>query len=67
MNRLRWVRVHGLRHTHATLALRAGANPKVVQERLGHSTVSLTLQVYSHVLPGMQEEATELVAAQSFD
>ena len=48
---------HGLRHAHATLALGAGVNPKIVSERLGHSSVAITMDIYSHVLPGMQEEA----------
>lgn len=48
-----------LRHTHATLLLRAGVHPKIVQERLGHSSVLITLNVYSVVLETMQEEATE--------
>lgn len=60
------IRFHDLRHTHATLALQAGVHPKVVQERLGHSDISITLQTYSHVLPGMQEEAAEQVAALVF-
>lgn len=51
------MRFHDLRHTHATLLLKAGVNPKVVSERLGHSTVGITLDVYSHVLPDMQDEA----------
>lgn len=51
------MRFHDLRHTHATLLLKAGVNPKVVSERLGHSTVGTTLDVYSHVLPDMQDEA----------
>jgi integrase len=51
------VRFHDLRHTHATLLLRQGVHPKIVSERLGHSTVGITLDTYSHVLPGMQEEA----------
>jgi len=51
------VRFHDLRHTHATQLLRQGVHPKIVSERLGHSTVGITLDVYSHVLPGMQEEA----------
>ncbi len=57
------IRLHDLRHTWATLALRAGVHPKVVQERLGHSSISITLDVYSHAIPAMQEEAAELVAA----
>ena len=48
---------HGLRHAYATLALSAGVNPKIVSERLGHFSISVTMDIYSHVLPGMQEEA----------
>lgn len=48
---------HGLRHTHATLLLRAGVHPKVVQERLGHRSIQTTLDTYSHVIPGIQEIA----------
>jgi integrase len=51
------VRFHDLRHTHATQLLRQKIHPKVVSERLGHSTVGITLDIYSHVLPDMQEEA----------
>ncbi|MFQ5382815.1 MAG: site-specific integrase, partial [Dehalococcoidia bacterium] len=51
------VRFHDLRHTCATLLLEGDTNPKVVQEMLGHSTIVLTLDVYSHVLPHMQERA----------
>ena len=50
---------HSLLHLSASLLLKAGVNPKVVQERLGHSTISITLDMYSHVLPGLQEEAAE--------
>lgn len=49
------IRFHDLRHTHATLLLQLGENPKVVSERLGHADVSITLNTYSHVLPNMQE------------
>lgn len=52
---------HDLRHTHATLLLKAGVNPKVVAERLGHTTVSMTLDTYSHVLPDMQKEVAEKI------
>lgn len=52
-------RVYDLRHTCATLLLRAGENPKVVSERLGHASITLTLDTYSHVLPDMQEAAAE--------
>ena len=60
------IRFHDLRHTHATLALQAGVHPKVVSERLGHATVSITLDTYSHAIPAMQEEAAERVAALVF-
>lgn len=53
------LRLYDLRHTTATLLLQQKVNPKVVSERLGHSTITLTLDVYSHVLPTMQAEATE--------
>ena len=55
------LRFHDLRHTHATQLLRQGVHPKIVSERLGHSTVGITLDVYSHVLPGMQRDAVRLV------
>ena len=51
------LRLYDLRHSHATLLLKAGVHAKVVSERLGHSTIALTLDVYSHVLPSMQAEA----------
>jgi len=57
------LRFHDLRHTAATLMLRAGVHPKVVSERLGHATVSLTLDTYSHVLPDLQREAAEAMDA----
>jgi integrase len=56
------IRLHDLRHTHATLALQAGIHPKVVSERLGHATISITLDTYSHAIPAMQEEAATLIA-----
>jgi integrase len=56
------IRLHDLRHTHATLALQAGVPAKVVSERLGHAGIGITLDTYSHVLPGMQEEAAATVA-----
>ena len=58
------VTFHSLRHFHATLLLQAGTNPKVVQERLGHSSVLLTLDTYSHVMPNLQEEAALKVEEQ---
>ena len=51
------VRFHDLRHAHATHMLSSGVHPKVASERLGHSKVGITLDLYSHVLPGMQEDA----------
>ena len=56
------IRLHDARHTHASLMLKQGIHPKIVQERLGHSTISMTLDIYSHVAPGLQE-----AAARSFD
>ncbi len=53
------VRFHDLRHTHATLMLKQGVHPKIVSERLGHSSINITLDTYSHVLPGMQEAAVD--------
>ncbi|MCO5306053.1 MAG: site-specific integrase [Microthrixaceae bacterium] len=53
------IRFHDLRHTHATLMLQAGVPPKVVSERLGHATVAFTMEIYAHVIPGMQAEAAE--------
>jgi len=50
---------HGLRHTHATLLLQQGVNPKVIQERLGHCNIGMTLDIYSHVLPDMQDKAID--------
>lgn len=57
------IRLHDLRHTHATLALRAGIHPRIVQERLGHANVSITLDTYSHVDVAMQAAAALQVAA----
>jgi integrase len=53
------VRFHDLRHAHATLMLLQGVHPKVVSERLGHASVGITLDTYSHVLPSMQAQAVE--------
>ena len=52
-------RLHDLRHTHATLMLKADVHPKIVQERLGHSSINQTLDTYSHVIPSMQKEAVK--------
>jgi integrase len=51
------VRLYDLRHTHATLLLIAGVHPKIVSERLGHSSIQITLDTYSHVLPNMQKDS----------
>jgi len=56
---LRQVRFHDLRHTCATLLLGRNVNPKVVSEMLGHSSIAITLDTYSHVLPNMQSEAAK--------
>lgn len=53
------IRFHDLRHTHATLMLKQGIHPKVVSERLGHSTIGITLDTYTHVLPNMQKEVAD--------
>ena len=56
-NNLPHIRLHDLRHSHATALIQAGVSPKVVQQRLGHADVSITLNTYTHVLPGMDQEA----------
>jgi integrase len=66
MSMLPSIRLHDLRHTHATLALQAGIHPKVVSERLGHATISITLDTYSHAIPALQEEAAALIAGLVF-
>ena len=53
------IRLHDARHTHATLMLKQGIHPKVVQERLGHSSIQMTIDTYSHVTPGLQQAAAE--------
>lgn len=57
------IRFHDLRHSHATQLLASGVHPKIAQERLGHSSIGVTLDLYSHVLPGMQEDAAAKVDA----
>jgi integrase len=61
------IRFHDLRHTHATLLLEQGVHIKVVSERLGHSTTRMTLDTYSHMLPGMQKQAAEKIGKVLFD
>lgn len=58
--------LHGLRHTWATLAKQAGVHVRVVQERLGHTTAQITLNIYSHVLANMQQDAAAVVAQRIF-
>jgi len=53
------IRLHDLRHTHATLLLLAGIHPKIVSERLGHASIQITLDTYSHVAPGLQQAAAK--------
>ena len=52
-------RLHDARHSHASIMLKAGVHPRIVQERLGHSTIAITLDIYSHVFPGLQEAAAK--------
>ena len=59
--RLPQLRFHDLRHAHATHMLASGGHPKVASERLGHSKIGMTLDLYSHVLPNMQEDAVAKV------
>ena len=54
---LKGIRLHDARHSHASLMLKAGIHPKIVQERLGHASIQITLDTYSHVVPGLQEAA----------
>lgn len=56
---LNGIRLHDARHTHASLMLKQGVHPKIVQERLGHSSIQVTLDTYSHVAPGLQEAAAK--------
>ena len=61
--KVRRITFHGLRHTHATDLLRAGVHPKIASERLGHSTVGITLDTYSHATPSLQEDAAMRIDA----
>ncbi len=56
---LKAIRLHDARHTHASIMLKQGIHPKIVQERLGHSSIQITLDTYSHVAPGLQEAAAK--------
>jgi len=57
------ISLHGLHHTYASLALAKGVNPAIVSRRLGHATLAFTLDIYSHVLPQVDAEAAEFIAA----
>lgn len=57
------IRFHDLRHTAATLLLSRGINPKVVSEMLGHADISITLRIYAHVTPHMQQAAADVMDA----
>jgi integrase len=57
------MRFHDLRHAYATRLLEAGVNPKIVSEALGHASVGITLNVYSHVLPSMSRTAADAIEA----
>ena len=57
------IRLHDLRHSAATLLLSQGVHPRIVQDLLGHSTISLTLDVYRHMLPNMQKGAADQMDA----
>jgi len=57
------LRLHDLRHIHATMLLKAGVHPRIVQERLGHSSIATTLDIYSHTVPGLQKAAAERLDA----
>jgi integrase len=61
------IRLHDLRHTYATLALKAGVHPKVVSDRLGHATVGITVDLYSHVTPAIARDAADVVAQSIFE
>ncbi len=63
---LQRIRLHDLRHTFATLALKNGMHPKVVSDRLGHASVGITLDLYSHVTPAIGRDAAGIVAGQIF-
>jgi integrase len=61
------IRLHDLRHSVASILLAQGVHPKVVSEQLGHATIALTLDTYSHVIPSLQQEAAGVIAAAILD
>jgi integrase len=56
---LKAIRLRDARHTHVSLMLKQGVHPKIVQERLIHASIQITVDTYSHVVPGLQEAAVE--------
>jgi len=56
---LKSIRLHDARHSHASLMLKQGVHPKIVQERLGHASIQITLDTYSHIAPGLQQAAAK--------
>jgi len=60
------IRIHDLRHSYASIALARGVRPKVVQEALGHLTISVTLDIYSHVVPSLQRAAAKEIGVALF-
>jgi len=62
---LRRIRLHDLRHSHATHLLIANVHPKIVQEGLGHANIATTMDLYTHVMPRMQDEAASRADAAS--
>ena len=60
------IRLHDLRHSYASLALKAGVHPKIVSERLGRSTIAITLDLYSHVALGLDADAAKLIASRIY-
>ena len=62
-HKLPQIRLHDLRHSHATHLLAAGVHPKITQERLGHSSIAITMDTYSHAMPNMQADAVARIDA----
>ena len=60
------MKLHGLRHSNATVLIQSGVSPRVVQQRLGHADVTTTLSTYTHVLPNMDKEAAEKIDSAIF-
>ena len=58
---LKRIKLHNTRHSHASHMLRENVHPKIVQERLGHNSIAITMDIYSHVMPNIQQDAVALV------